>query len=161
MKYSSLFVSNAKLCFLFLLVLFFSSCKSDAPETSNENTPITSHELTDFFIKLPDGWKHEKRQGTDSQIGIFTNQIDTLTYDFGWYTHGFDFVFGNNPEYSIQKVTIDKKPGQFLFPKNNLKGTTGIFLQVDQYNTLTISAKVKNSKNHYWSIFETITFTKK
>jgi hypothetical protein len=137
--------------FCLLLVILMFGCKS-------EITPKNSHETSDFFIDLPEGWTHEKRQGIDSRIGVFTNNKQTLSYDFGWYTSGFDLRYGNNSDYSIQNILIDQKPGQFLYPKNKLKGNVGIFLQVDEYNTLTIIGEAKSSKNFYWDIFNTIVF---
>lgn len=139
---------------LLFAIMTVLSCKSEV-------LPEVLHETYDFSIQLPKGWKHEKLQGIDSRIGIFTNHKETLSYDFGWYTRGFDSEFGQNPEYIIQKVTVDKRPGQFLYPKNNKNGTTGILLQVDEYNSLTIRAKTKSSQNYYWDIFKTIKFTEK
>jgi hypothetical protein len=137
--------------FCLLLILLMFGCKS-------EITPKVSHETYDFSIGLPEGWIHEKLQGIDSRIGIFTNKKDTLYYDFGWYTNGFDFEFGKDPEYTIQKIRIDKRQGQFLYPKNNQKGAVGVFLQVDKSNTLTIIGNSKNSREYYWDIFNTIVF---
>ena len=137
---------------LIILTLFTSliSCQSAI-------FPEVLHETPNFAITLPTGWKHEKLQGTDSIIGIFTNQIDTLRYDYGRYTNGFDYEFGDNSEYSITPIQIHSRKGQWLIPSRNKPGITGVFLRVEEHKTLTITGRVNNPKE-YWAIFNTIRF---
>ena len=145
--------------FILLFVFFILSCGQN--NTPEPEASLSKETVASFNIELPAGWKHVKLQGIDSRIGFFTNETDSLYYDFGRFTRGFEFFYGNNPAYTIKKIVIHKKPGQWLYPRKNEEGITGVFLQADSVNTLTITGKSKNINSYYWNIFRTITFVKK
>lgn len=138
----------------FLSLFFILGC-------SEKYTLEPAGTVSNFNIELPVGWKHIKTQGDDSKVGFFTDGTDSLYYDFGMFTNGFTFFYGNDPEYAIKKIIIDKKPGQWLYPHKSGDGITGVFLRADSVNTLTITARSKNSNSYYLNIFRTIKFVRK
>ena len=152
-----------KRLFTLLSLFFILACnQNNTPEPEEEETTgLPKRTVTHFNIELPAGWKHVKQQGIDSSVGFFTDETDSLYYDFGWYTHGFERHYGDNTDYIIEKIVIHEKPGQWLYPHKSGEGIVGVFLQADSLNTLTISGRSKNANNYYWNIFRTITFVEK
>ena len=66
-----------------------------------------------FKITVPDDWNKYERSGIDSYIGgIVTDKLDTLNFDFGWYSgdisNSFPLVFDKETlkELSSKKLAL-------------------------------------------------------
>ncbi|QJB42058.1 hypothetical protein HF324_31125 [Chitinophaga oryzae] len=70
------------ICYLFICLLF--ACKTAG------NQDWKSADFGPFKLKAPPEWKKMKLQGFDSYVGGLTNGIDTLTFDYGWYSPEVD-----------------------------------------------------------------------
>lgn len=99
----------------------------ESPEDNSERTIVTeTGSLPNFFAVLPDGWRHDDKQGIESNVGIFTNGEIELTYEYG----GFVTVRNHekNPDFSVREDMVHGQ--RVLFVKKDKPDTTDKMLAV-------------------------------
>ena len=111
----------------------------------------------DFEITLPEDWTKVRSKGIDSYVGKITNGIDTLTFDYGWYSG--DFSHENRDKQLFAYDTINGKIALLTKPKSKGNGTTGIFIE-KAYDKNKFILKGKNIMNEELAlnIFKSIKF---
>ena len=80
-----------------------------------------------FQITLPKGWNKYKLKGIDSYVGGITNGIDSLSFDYGWYS--YDFQYEDNEKQVFATDTINGKIALFTKPKQAGSGMIGIYIE--------------------------------
>lgn len=129
------------LSFLFLIILL-SGCTHDEIDDLPDETQTMGETISfnGFTLKAPPTWYGFKLQGTDSQIGGVTNAIDTLYFDFGWYSYDFSDLQANL--YTKSKVKINGKEAMVVKPKQPGQGLIGIYFKLegdDRFNLYGVS----------------------
>ncbi|WP_159474696.1 hypothetical protein [Dyadobacter sp. 3J3] len=129
------------LFFLFLFSLL-SGCTQeeitdlpDETETSGETISFNG-----FTLKAPANWYGFRLQGIDSQVGGVTNTIDTLYFDFGWYSYDFSDLQPNL--YTKTSARINGKEALIIKPNQPGKGLIGIYIRLegdDRFNLYGVS----------------------
>ena len=86
-----------------------------------------TNDFGQFSITLPEGWNRYELQGIDSKIGGITNGIDSLTYDYGWYSNDLK----NEPKEKqlFARDTVNGKIAVITRPRLLNNGTIGMFIQ--------------------------------
>ena len=135
---------------LCLIVLFpLVSCNREAGV-------VKEFDLGPFRVTVPRGWRHEKGQGYDSQIGKLTKGKNLLHYDFGW--HAYRFTKETSDTHDRQNIEIDGKPALLVRPLKSGTGVMGVHIQVDQMNRLTIYGNNITDEATAKAIFESVRF---
>ncbi len=125
--------------FLFILL---SSCAHDVLTDLPDETETSGETISfnGFTLKAPSNWYGFTRQGIDSQIGGVTNNIDTLYFDFGWYS--YDFSDLQPSLYTKSKVKINGKEALVIKPNQPGLGLIGIYIELegdDRFNLYGVS----------------------
>ena len=120
-----------------------------------DNTLSRTIDLPGFTIRASPDWKTYIRQGTDSQVGIITNERDTLYYDFGWYSYSFGDI--TTATHSKKNIIVDGRTALVVKPKNPGNGVIGFYAKIDGMNRLSLTGRSKNEAE-ILSIFESIKF---
>ena len=143
--------------FLLSLLIFLSDCTHgdiddlpDETETSGETINFNS-----FTLKAPPSWYGFKLQGIDSQVGGVTNTIDTLYYDFGWYSDDFS----NLPTtlYTKTSVKINGRTALIVKPKQAGQGVIGMYIKLDGDDKFNLYGITKNEED-VLHIFKSVNF---
>lgn len=90
-----------------------------------------------FLIEAPSNWDKFPLQGYDSKVGGMTNSMDTLIYDFGWYS---DDLSNYTTDTHLRTVTtIDGYDALIVQPLIKGEGLIGVTIQVDSLNRFTMT----------------------
>jgi len=109
-----------------------------------------------FFIQTPKDYKFFRYRGIDSYIGGITNQIDTISFDYGWYSNSLDECLA--PQFKIAYEFIDGKKFKIV-KESSGKGYTAAYTEsLKKENRLWIGCYNCNDLNEKISIFRTIEF---
>ena len=87
--------------------LLMTACKkrNQGPAAdSNEWKYFVAHD--DFIIELPANWKFVRLDGIDSYVGLFTNERDSIEFDYGWYSGEFH---GDSAKTLLSHEVIDHR----------------------------------------------------
>jgi hypothetical protein len=97
-------------------------------------------ELGTFSIHTPDSYRLVKAtQPFDSFVGQLTDQVDTLFFDFGWYSNSLSGPY--EVEMLVAQDTVAGKKIRLLQPKVAGTGFFGAyFSQVDEQNRFVITS---------------------
>src|SRR5690554_757697 len=93
--------------FILLLPLLFSGCMDESKETK-------TLDFEHFSIVVPTDWESFTSQGYDSKVGGITNGRIVLTYDYGWYSYGFQNETADSHLRSVS--TIDGRSALIVQP---------------------------------------------
>lgn len=118
-------------------------------------SPAGSISFRGFRLQAPIGWKGQQLQGIDSEVGMFTNGIDTFHYDLGWYTNGYKSL--TSATHTQINIQVDGRSAIVWQPKNPTLQSTFFYVKIDDQNSLSISGKTKNQKE-ILGIFQSIKF---
>ncbi|MEM6265658.1 MAG: hypothetical protein AAGI38_24360, partial [Bacteroidota bacterium] len=80
-----------------------------------------------FKVTVPGSWNPYAMQGVDSYVGGMTDGIDTLSFDYGFYSNDLQ-----TSKSSRQLIAIDTINGKIAFitrPQRPRRGITGIFIE--------------------------------
>ena len=113
----------------------FTGCKPSALEPDLTQTL----DAKTFTINAPAGWRYIPEQGTDSQVGRFTNGTEILAFDFGWYSYNFSQETATT--YTQTPLSIDGRQAFLIRPKKAGQGIVGLYVVVDAKNRLAISSQ--------------------
>ncbi|MBE9465139.1 hypothetical protein ACFP1I_16010 [Dyadobacter subterraneus] len=126
----------------FILFALLSGCTHEAitdlpDETETDGKTIS---FNGFTLKAPSNWYGFKLQGIDSQVGGVTNAVDTLYFDFGWYS--YDFSDLQPSLYTKTKVKVNGKEALIVKPIQPGQGLIGIYIKLegeDRFNLYGVS----------------------
>lgn len=124
------------------------SKKRDSEIYTNIGNGWHKIDLGTFSIETPSEFKYIKEQGIDSYVGLITNKIDTLYFDYGWYSNALD-----EQGFAHSYDTINGVPAITVFSETN-----GIGLHLPKVkgdNKLTIFSSTI-SKELAFRIFSTL-----
>jgi len=123
---------------------------------AEKNTPGTI-DFGPFTIYAPAGWHEVSLQGIDSYVGRLTNEVDTLTFDYGWYS--YDLGREDPFTHLFALDTINGKIATVIKPKITGQGTIGIYI-VDAYknNRFNLIGSNIQDEQTIWKIFKSIQF---
>lgn len=129
-----------------LLILLISGCTHDIIDNLPDETEISGDTISfnGFTLNAPSNWYGFNRQGVDSQIGCVTNNIDTLYFDFGWYS--YDFSDLQPSLYTKSKVKINGKEALIIKPKQPGQGLIGIYIELEGYDRFNLYGVSKNEE---------------
>jgi mono/diheme cytochrome c family protein len=121
-------------------------------KTANEKIDFGAFEMT-----IPQDWKKIEFKGIDSYVGGITNGIDSLTFDYGWYS--YDFKYENGETQLFATDTINGKIALLTKPKEAGKGAIGIYIEkAYKKNRFNIIGNNVNDENLIFNIFKSIKF---
>jgi hypothetical protein len=89
-----------------------------------------------FTLVMPASWQQFSLQGFDSQVGGITNGVDTLLYDYGWYSYRFQNE--TTATHTRTEITIAEKTALLVKPIQPGKGLIGIYAKVDDMNKFNL-----------------------
>ena len=87
-----------------------------------------------FKVNFPNEWKLKKGQGIDSFVGEITNDKYKLSFSYSTQGNSY-FLTSDTINHLITEDTITPFYVKIVSPKNNKKGTTGIYLINFDYST--------------------------
>lgn len=105
-------------------------------------------DLGAFELSSPTDFKYVRQKGIDSYVGLITNGIDTLHFDFGWYSNDL-----SDRKFSRSHDTVNGIPAITAFSKPTGAGIH--FPTAKGENALTIFSSTIN-KGLASQIFKTI-----
>lgn len=140
------------LVFLFLFGWFLASCQKEELVDSKNLKDLN---FQSFTLTAPNNWKAFTQVGFDSQVGGITNGLDTLFYDYGWYSYNFSKETAAT--HYRQSRVLDNRPALLVIPKVQGQGLTGAYLEVDQMNKLSMFSR-SPSEDTLVKIIETVKF---
>ena len=110
-----------------------------------------------FKLKTPRGWSSVEAQGYDSYVGGLTNGIDTLSFDYGWYTAEIDET--DHEKHLYAQDTINGLTAFLQIPKEDGKGSIVMFIpKVSGSNKFGIAGNNIKGTNTILRIFKSIIF---
>ena len=136
------------LCF----VLF--SCK----DSRNKSSDWIILEFKVFTINTPPNWTIIKEKGIDSYVGGLTNGVDSLYFDYGWYSAE---VGEEDPlKHKFAMDTVNGKIASIVIPKEEAKGqiAMSILKLKDKNNKFIIGGTNVSNTNLILKIFKSIRF---
>ena len=149
LKEYNYYIMRALLTSVFLVVCLSSTSCQDEFEDSK------ILDFDSFQVEVPSNWEKLTLAGYDSQVGGLTNGKDTLYYDYGWYSYHFD---KETTETHVRTETlIDGKEALIVRPKKKGRGVTGMSVEVDSLNKLSIYGRIKREKT-VLRIFDLVRF---
>jgi len=104
-----------------------------------------------FSVNTPVRFEYIRQQGIDSYVGIITDNIDTISFDYGWYSNDL-----KGEEYLRSLDTINGVPAIVVFSKQD---NIGVHFP-NTYrgdNKLTLYTK-SDKKDLIFEIFKTVQF---
>lgn len=111
----------------------------------------------DFSIQLPTDWKKIEFSGIDSYVGGITNGIDSLTFDYGWYSYSLNEE--NKETQLFATDTINGKIAYLTKPKTIGNGTIGIYIEkAFKDNRFNLIGKDIKNEEMILNIFKSIKF---
>lgn len=133
--------------FFTLLIALTRSCTPEKREV----------DFGEFTLTLPAKWEKFKVRGIDSQVGGITNYTDSVYYDYGWYSSGFDFEDASVHNYS--QDVVDNRNALIIRPIEPGSGTLGIIIKdaLNGNKLNLIGHNIKNEKEVI-EIFKSIDF---
>lgn len=144
------------LFFLFLFILL-TGCTHDVLDDLPDETETTGEIISfnGFTLKAPANWYGFKLQGIDSQVGGVTNVVDTLYFDFGWYSDDFSTLPATL--YTKTNVKINGKSALIVKPKQPGQGVIGMYIKLDGYDKFNLYGVTKNEEE-VLHIFKSVNF---
>lgn len=142
-------MKNPIIFFLFILI---TSCNEGKISSYASAGSIS---FRGFRLQAPAGWTGEQLQGTDSEVGMFTNGKDTFYYDLGWYNSGYQSL--TTGEYTQIDIQVDGRVATVWQPKNPSLHSTFFYVKIDDLNSLSIHGQTSNQKE-LLAIFQSIKF---
>ncbi len=110
-----------------------------------------------FAIKLPADWRKIEFNGIDSYVGGITNGIDSLTFDYGWYS--YSLTEENKESQLFATDTINGKIAYLTKPKTIGNGTIGIYIEnAFKKNRFNLIGKDIKNEELILDIFKSIKF---
>lgn len=142
---------------ILLVFILLSACRNDTIDDLPDETEIIGDTINfnGFTLKAPSNWYGFKLQGIDSQVGGVTNTVDTLYYDFGWYSDDFS----NLPAtlYTKTSVKINGKTALIVKPKQSGQGIIGMYIKLDGDDKFNLYGVTKNEED-VLHIFKSVNF---
>lgn len=131
---------------ILLLFILLPGCTQKSIDNLPDETETQGKTISfnGFTLKAPSNWSGFTLQGTDSQVGGVTNKIDTLYFDFGWYS--YDFSDLQTTLYTKSKVTINGKKALIVTPKQPGSGLIGVYIELENENKFSLSGVSKNEE---------------
>ena len=121
-------------------------------KSANEKIDFGAFEMT-----IPHNWKKIEFKGIDSYVGGITNGIDSLTFDYGWYS--YDFKYENGETQLFATDTINGKIALITKPKESGNGTIGIYIEkAYNKNRFNLIGKNISDEDLIFDIFKSIIF---
>ncbi|TLF39864.1 cytochrome c family protein [Maribacter aurantiacus] len=121
-------------------------------KSANEKIDFGAFEMT-----IPHDWKKIEFKGIDSYVGGITNGIDSLTFDYGWYS--YDFKYENGETQLFATDTINGKIALLTKPKEVGKGTIGVYIEkAYKKNRFNLIGNNIDDENLIFNIFKSIKF---
>ncbi len=110
----------------------------------------------DFFaIEVPSNWEKFTLVGYDSKVGGITDGMDSLIYDFGWYSYDLS---NQSADTHLRTVTsIDGYNALIVQPLIKGEGLIGVTIQIDSLNRFTMTGYSEN-ESIVLRMFESIKF---
>lgn len=127
---------------LALLIIVMVGCKNSIDLPDETRTDGETISFNGFSLKAPPNWYGFTLQGIDSQVGGVTNSVDTLYFDFGWYS--YDFSDLQSTLYTKTKVKINGKEALIVKPKQPGQGIIGIYIKLEGYDRFNLCGVSKN-----------------
>ncbi len=126
--------------------------------TSNfEKSNNDKFNFGNFAIELPTDWKKIEFNGIDSYVGGITNGIDSLTFDYGWYSYSLNEENKENQLFATD--TINGKIAYLTKPKTNGNGTIGIYIEkAFKDNRFNLIGKNIKNEELILNIFKSLKF---
>lgn len=112
---------------LVVVTIYWQRNRESASPTANR-TATTQRNRVDagsFSIELPAGWKYTPQQGIDSQVGQFTGDGMTLSFDYGWYSNSL--AEPDDSRYTVTFETVGGREAKIVVPRSAEGETTGIY----------------------------------
>ena len=110
-----------------------------------------------FAIELPTDWRKIEFNGIDSYVGGITNGIDSLTFDYGWYS--YSLTEENKKSQLFATDTINGKIAYLTKPKITGNGTIGIYIEkAFKENRFNLIGKDIENEELILDIFKSIKF---
>jgi len=135
----------------------------DKPITDNSFYGLTTKpnwhkiDVGAFSIETPTTYLYTKFRGIDSKVGQISDEVDTILFDYGWYSNDFGEQ-RNDKRYEINSVKINGR--LFTIVKNkNGTGTIGAYTEdLADDNRLSIACYKCDGFENVMEIFKTIKF---
>ena len=110
-----------------------------------------------FAIELPTDWRKVEFDGIDSKVGGITNGIDSLTFDYGWYSYPLNKE--NKETQLFATDTINGKIAYITKPIKTGNGTIGIYIEnAFKENHFNLIGKDIENEELILDIFKSIKF---
>ena len=78
-----------------------------------------------FSLETPNAYLYTRLKGFDSKVGQFSNQVDTILFDYGWYSYNFREE-RNDEKFAINSMKIN---GRLFTIFRNETGTIGAYTE--------------------------------
>jgi hypothetical protein len=132
-----------------VLLILAISCKT---KTNNWQTL----DFGSFKMKAPHGWKIFKEKGIDSYVGGLTNGVDSLWFDFGWYSP--DIGDEDPKKHKFGQDTINGLIARLVIPVTPGDGYIGMFIPVNREDKFSIMGQNVQNTDTILKMFKTIVF---
>ncbi|TWI81672.1 cytochrome c [Lacibacter cauensis] len=139
-----------KFRFVVLLCIFSISC------STNRTAEWHTLDYGVFQLKAPSDWKKFKRQGIDSYVGGLTNEIDSLWFDYGWYS--YDLGDEDPLKHKSGVDTVNGLPANIVVPITPGEGTIGMYIRVNRKDKFSIRGYDIKQTDTILNIFNSIVF---
>jgi len=106
-----------------VLGLILQSCDFVSRNTTDNR--IKTIDFGAFSLDVPSNWESYKVKGIDSYVGGLTNGLDTLTFDYGWYSYDLGYEDPQTQLFSLD--TINGKIAILTKPLHS-KGLVGLYI---------------------------------
>jgi len=114
---------------LLIFSSLFISCDSDDLEIPNAKT--LDFQL--FSLEVPQDWTSFTQQGIDTYVGGLTNKIDTLYFDYGYFSFGsIDDIEETAETISFEVLKIDGEDAKIVIEKRAQEPEIRYSLYVDK-----------------------------
>ncbi|MFI2744660.1 c-type cytochrome [Zhouia sp. PK063] len=121
-------------------------------KSANEKIDFGAFEMT-----IPHDWKKVEFKGIDGYVGGITNGIDSLTFDYSWYSYDFNYENGETQLFATD--TINGKIALLTKPKKVGNGTIGIYIEkAYKKNRFNLIGYNIDNENLIFNIFKSIKF---
>ena len=132
----NIFFSSMLLCLVAL-----SSCATD--ENTEQRFLLENPktlEFQNFSIDVPQDWNGFIQQGIDTYVGGFTNKIDTLYFDFGYFSFGsIDNIQETAETISFEVLKIDGVDAKIVIEKREQEPEIRYSLYVDKRDQINLN----------------------
>ena len=111
-----------------------------------------------FTLKTPSNWEILKEKGIDSNVGGLTNGIDSLYFDYGWYSQEVGDEEANKHKFTTD--TVNGKIASIVIPTIEGDGQTAMSISQfkDNQNRFIIGGTNVKDNKLVLQIFKSLTF---